>query len=140
MQVLGDIVESSIGAMLLDTGFNLRLVWRSMLNLLEPILRFSSFHINHVRELRELCQSYNLELGLPNPVKQNEDHLVKVEIDVKGEHLVFSAVNKNSNAARRTAAQEALHKLKVRPSDVFPEIYNMQKLYLLSSHLYCCNH
>lgn len=111
-KVLGDIVESSIGAMLLDTGFDLNFVWRSMLKLLEPILRFSSLQINPVRELRELCQSYSFELGLPSPVKQKEGYFVQVEIDVKGEHLTCSAVNNNSKAARRTAAQEALCKLK----------------------------
>ncbi|XP_020265696.1 endoribonuclease Dicer homolog 4-like isoform X2 [Asparagus officinalis] len=112
-KVLGDVVESSIGAVLLDAGFDLNLVWNIMLNLLEPILRFSSLQINPVRELRELCQSYSFELGLPDPVKQKEGYSVWVEIDVKGKHLTYSAVNNNSKAARRTAAQEALCKLKV---------------------------
>lgn len=111
-KVLGDIVESSIGAILLDTGFDLNIVWSSMLNILEPLLRFSSLQINPLREIRELCQSYNFELGLPDPVKLKEVFLVQVEIDVKGKRLTFSAVNNNSKAARRTAAQEALCKLK----------------------------
>ncbi|KAJ6837174.1 endoribonuclease Dicer-like protein 4-like isoform X1 [Iris pallida] len=111
-KVLGDIVESSIGAILLDTGFNLNLVWTRMLNLLEPVLRFSSLHINPVRELRELCQSYGFELGLPEPVKQREGYYVQVEVNVKGNHIMYSAVNNNSKAARRMAAQEALCKLK----------------------------
>lgn len=112
-KVLGDIVESSIGAILLDTGFNLNLVWTLMLNLLETVLRFSSLQINPVRELRELCQSYGFELGLPEPVKQQrEGYYVQVEIDVKGNHLMYSAVNNNSKAARKMAAQEALCKLK----------------------------
>ncbi|KAJ6794191.1 endoribonuclease Dicer-like protein 4-like isoform X1 [Iris pallida] len=111
-KVLGDIVESSIGAILLDTGFNLNLVWTLMLNLLEPVLRFSSLDINPVRELRELCQSYGFELGLPQPVKQREGYYVQVEVNVKGNHKMYSAVNNNSKAARIMAAQEALCKLK----------------------------
>lgn len=114
LQVLGDIVESSIGAMLLDSGFNLSYVWNSMLNLLEPVLRFSSLQINPVRELRELCQSYGFELGLPNPVKQKAGYSVQVKIEMKGKNLTYSAVNNNSKAARKTAAQEALYGLKVK--------------------------
>jgi len=125
MQVLGDIVESSFGAMLLDTGFDLNLVWSSMLNILEPALGFSSLQINPIRELLELCSSYSFELGLPDPVKQREGYFVQVEVDVKGRHLTFSAVNNNSKAARRTAAQDALRKLKVRPLEIFCYLFNL---------------
>ncbi|KAG8082637.1 hypothetical protein GUJ93_ZPchr0014g47162 [Zizania palustris] len=53
-KVLGDIVESCIGAVLLDSGFNLNYVWKVMLMLLKPVLTFSDMHSNPMRELREL--------------------------------------------------------------------------------------
>ncbi|KAL0915263.1 hypothetical protein M5K25_015666 [Dendrobium thyrsiflorum] len=111
-KVLGDLVESYIGAMLLDTGFNLREVWKVMVALLEPILRFNCLSINPVRELRELCQQKNFGLRLPPPVKEDRSYLVKVEIDIGDEHLTSSAINHNSKAGRRVAAQIALAKLK----------------------------
>ncbi|XP_010932228.2 endoribonuclease Dicer homolog 4 isoform X2 [Elaeis guineensis] len=111
-KVLGDIIESCVGAVLLDTGFNLKLVWRLMITLLKPVLSFSSLQLNPVRELRELCQCYDFELGLPDPTKIKEGYFVKVEVDAKGNPLSCTATNKNSKAARRMAAQEALSKLK----------------------------
>ncbi|URE34706.1 hypothetical protein MUK42_13295 [Musa troglodytarum] len=113
-KVLGDIVESCVGAVLLDTGFNLKIVWSLMLSLLRPVLDFSSFQINPLRELRELCQYFNFAMRLPDPVKVGGDYCVKVETDVKDEHLMFTSTNKSSKTARRMAAQEALSMLKAR--------------------------
>ncbi|XP_073000978.1 endoribonuclease Dicer homolog 4-like isoform X2 [Typha latifolia] len=111
-KVLGDIVESCFGAVLLDTGFDLNRVWSLMLLLLGPALNFSSFQVNPVRELRELCQSYDLKLCLPVPIKDKEGYFVRVEVDIKGSILTCTATNKNTKAARKMAAQEALLKLK----------------------------
>ncbi|KAK8962740.1 hypothetical protein KSP40_PGU006191 [Platanthera guangdongensis] len=111
-KVLGDIVESYIGAMLLDTGFNLREVWKMMMTLLEPVLTFNCLYLNPVRELRELCQHKNFILGLPDPVKENNSYLVKVEVDTGDSQFTTTAVNRNSKAGRRVAAQGALFKLK----------------------------
>ncbi|ONK59574.1 uncharacterized protein A4U43_C08F7860 [Asparagus officinalis] len=111
-KILGDIVESCVGAILVDTGFNLKVVWKIILGLLKPTLEFSSLQLNHVRELRELCQSVDLTFELPKPLKRKEGYLVSVEIDVKGNKLTFSAVNHNSKTAQKMAAQEALLKLK----------------------------
>ncbi|KAF6147419.1 hypothetical protein GIB67_016776, partial [Kingdonia uniflora] len=61
-KVLGDLVESCVGAILIDTGFNLSHVWRIILTFLDPIMTFSSLYINPVRQLRELCQSHNWDL------------------------------------------------------------------------------
>lgn len=84
-----------------------------MLSLLGPVLDFSSFQINPLRELRELCQYFNFAMRLPDPVKVGGDYCVKVEADVKDEHLMFTSTNKNSKTARRMAAQEVLSMLKV---------------------------
>ncbi|URE34705.1 hypothetical protein MUK42_13295 [Musa troglodytarum] len=70
--------------------------------------------INPLRELRELCQYFNFAMRLPDPVKVGGDYCVKVETDVKDEHLMFTSTNKSSKTARRMAAQEALSMLKAR--------------------------
>ncbi|XP_042377592.1 endoribonuclease Dicer homolog 4-like isoform X1 [Zingiber officinale] len=113
-KVLGDIVESSVGAVLLDTGFNLKIAWDLMQNLLKSALDFSSFQINPTRDLRELCQHLGFVLRLPEPIKIHEVYLVKVEIDINDVPLTFKSSNKNSKAARRMASQEALSVLKAR--------------------------
>lgn len=80
---------------------------------MESILSFNCISINPIRELRELCQQKNFRLGLPKPIKEGGCYLVKVEVDVGNEYLTSSAINHNSKAGRRVAAQEALAKLKV---------------------------
>ncbi|KAF6147633.1 hypothetical protein GIB67_031624 [Kingdonia uniflora] len=61
-KVLGNLVESCVGAILIDTGFNLSHVWRIILTFFDPIMTFSSLYINPVRQLREICQSHNWDL------------------------------------------------------------------------------
>ncbi|XP_025824254.1 endoribonuclease Dicer homolog 4 isoform X2 [Panicum hallii] len=111
-QVLGDIVESCVGAVLLDSGFNLNNVWKLMLMLLKPILSFCDMHINPMRELRELCQCNAFELGLPKPTKADGEFHVKVEVNINGKMISCAAANRNSKDARKLAAQDALSKLK----------------------------
>ncbi|XP_078162667.1 dicer-like 4 isoform X3 [Carex rostrata] len=111
-KVLGDVVESCVGAVLLDTGLDLKQVWSLMLDLLVPALSFSDMQINSLRELRELCQSSNFELKLPDPVKKFEVYDVNVEVGIGGNYLTFTATNRSSKEARKMAAQKALLKLK----------------------------
>ncbi|XP_062184952.1 endoribonuclease Dicer homolog 4 isoform X3 [Phragmites australis] len=111
-KVLGDIVESCVGAVLLDSGFDLNHVWKLMLMLLRPVLSFSDMHINPMRELRELCQCNGFELGLPEPLKANGEYHVKVEVNINSKTISCTAANRNSKDARKLAAQEALSKLK----------------------------
>ncbi|KAG2573270.1 endoribonuclease Dicer homolog 4 isoform X3 [Panicum virgatum] len=111
-KVLGDIVESCVGAVLLDSGFNLNHVWKLMLMLLKPILSFCDMHINPMRELRELCQCNRFELGLPKPTKADGEFHVKVEVNINGKMISCTAANRNSKDARKLAAQDALSKLK----------------------------
>lgn len=111
-KVLGDIVESCVGAVLLDSGFNLNYVWKVMLVLLKPVLSFSDMHINPMRELRELCQCHGFELGLPKPMKADGEYHVKVEVNINSKMISCTAANRNTKAARKFAAQEILSKLK----------------------------
>lgn len=113
MQVLGDIVESCVGAVLLDSGFNLIHVWKLMLMLLKPILSFCDMHINPLREIRELCQCNGFDLGFPKPLKADGEFHVKVEVNINSKIISCIAANRNSKYARKLAAQDALSKLKV---------------------------
>ena len=113
-QALGDLVESCVGAILLDTGFNLNLVWKIMLSFLDPIMRFSSFQLSPIRELKELCQSYNWDLRTSTSKK---DRIFSVEVQVNGEDVCVtaSATNLNKKDAIRIASQIIFAKLKVNP-------------------------
>ena len=62
MQVLGDLVESIAGAILVDTCFDLDKVWAVMMPLLEPIVTPATLDLHPVTDLEELCarEGYNL--------------------------------------------------------------------------------
>ncbi|XP_042491944.1 endoribonuclease Dicer homolog 4 [Macadamia integrifolia] len=109
-KVLGDLVESCVGAVLLDTGFDLNHVWRLMLSFVDPIMSFSSLQFNPVREVQELCQHFNWELQFRS--SETRDAFV-VEAHVVGEDLPSSgsARNINKEAAKRMAAKQLLLKL-----------------------------
>ncbi|KQJ83511.1 hypothetical protein BRADI_5g15337v3 [Brachypodium distachyon] len=111
-KVLGDIVESCVAAVLLDSGFNLNYVWKLVLMLLKPVLSFSGMHMNPMREIRELCQCNELELGLPKPMKADGEYHVKVEVNINSTMISCTAANRNSKVARKLAARETLSKLK----------------------------
>ena len=60
--MLGDIIESLVGAILLDSGYNKEVVWQSTRPLLDPLVTPETLKFHPIRELHELCQkeSYNI--------------------------------------------------------------------------------
>ncbi|KAJ1420894.1 Ribonuclease III domain [Sesbania bispinosa] len=62
-KVLGDIIESLAGAILVDSGYNKEVVWQSIMPLLEPLVTPETLKLHPTRELHELCQKkgYTLE-------------------------------------------------------------------------------
>jgi endoribonuclease Dicer len=113
-QALGDLVESSLGAILLDSGFNLDLVWTISLSFLDPIIRFSSLQVSPIRELQELCQAYNLNLQFL-PSKKGKMSLVEAQVNGTDVSTTASADNLNKKDAIRIASQRLFTKLKVKP-------------------------
>lgn len=113
-QALGDLVESCVGAILLDTGLDLNLVWKIMLSFLDPIMRFSSFQLSPIRELQELCQSYNWDLQTPTS-KKGRTFSVEAQVNGEGVRVTASATNLNKKDAIRVASQRILANLKVNP-------------------------
>lgn len=111
-QALGDLVESCIGAILLDTGFDLNRVWRIMLSFLDPVMSISKFQLSPIRELQEISQSHNLEL---NFVSSNKGRTFSVEAKVDGKEFsgTSCATNISRKAAKTTAAKQLISILKV---------------------------
>ncbi|KAK3007427.1 hypothetical protein RJ639_013553 [Escallonia herrerae] len=112
-KALGDLVESSIGAILLDTGFNLNLVWNIMLSFLTPITSFSKLQLNPVRELRELCQSHNWNVQFP-AIKEDRLFAVEAKVSRNGVSETCCATNLNRTTAKNMAAKQLWSKLKAQ--------------------------
>ncbi|KAK9130502.1 hypothetical protein Sjap_010989 [Stephania japonica] len=112
-KVLGDLVESYVGAILLDSGFNLNLVWKIMLYLLAPVLNFSTLQLDSIRELQELCQSRNWKL---NTFSTRKGGIFSVKVVVNGKDFCLSgsATNSSKKVATRLASQEIFLNLKAK--------------------------
>ncbi|KAL5547660.1 hypothetical protein UlMin_002891 [Ulmus minor] len=113
-KVLGDLVESCVGAILLDTGFDLNCVWEIMLSFLERIMMFSSWQHNPIRKLLELCQSHSLKSEV---AVSKKDGRFLVERKVKNQDnqdvcASASATNSNIREAKKITADEVFTKLK----------------------------
>ncbi|KAL0427693.1 UNVERIFIED_CONTAM: Dicer-like protein 4 [Sesamum latifolium] len=105
-KALGDLVESCMGAVFLDTGFDLNHVWKIMLSLLDPIISFSKLQMNPLRELHELCQSYNWE--------RDGKFVVEAKVDEGNVTATASATNVSGKVARRIAARQVSECLKAQ--------------------------
>ncbi|XP_057416862.1 dicer-like protein 4 isoform X3 [Lotus japonicus] len=113
-KALGDIVESGFGAILLDSGFNLNKVWKIMTSFLDPIMKFSSsFQLSPMRDLRELSQSYNLELEFL-PTKLSKTFSVEARVTGNGLCESASAISQSKKEASRIASQRLFSNLKAR--------------------------
>lgn len=111
-QVLGDLVESCIGALFLDTGFDLKHVWKQMLFLLDPIISFSKLQFNPLRELHELCQHHNWELQFSS-VKRDGKFSVEAKVENGKVSAIASATNTSGKVAKKMAARQVFECLKV---------------------------
>jgi len=113
-QALGDLVESCIGAVLLDSGFDLNKVWKIMTSFLDPIMKFSSsLQLSPVRDLQELCQSHNLELELLTS-KLAKTFSVEAKVTGDGVYEKVSVTSHNKKEAAKVASQRLFSKLKVK--------------------------
>lgn len=133
LQALGDLVESSVGAILLDSGFDLNKVWKVMTSFLDPIMKFSSsLQLSPIRDLRELCQAHNLELEfLPMPSKLTK--MFSVEAKVCGDNVseTASASGQNKKEACRIASLILLSKFKVKQLCLVLFFQNEKDLYIV---------
>lgn len=113
LQALGDLVESCLGAILLDTGFNLNVVWERMLSFLKPVMTFSSFQLSPIRELRELCQAHAWDLKFLSS-KKGRTYSIEATVNGNNASATASSTGSNKKDAIRVSAQLIFEKLKVK--------------------------
>ncbi|XP_010323151.2 dicer-like protein 4 isoform X1 [Solanum lycopersicum] len=112
-KALGDLVESCMGAILLDTGFDLNRAWQIILSFLKPVMSFTRLQLNPTRELYELCQSFGWNLKFL-PSKKDGNFLVEARVNGENVSAAASALNINKKSAQRMAAQIVCSSLKAQ--------------------------
>uniref|UniRef100_A0A1D1ZF59 Endoribonuclease Dicer 3a n=1 Tax=Anthurium amnicola TaxID=1678845 RepID=A0A1D1ZF59_9ARAE len=102
-KVLGDIVESIAGAVLIDSNLDLDKVWELFEPLLSPIVTPYDLELAPFRELTELCASCGYFISI---TCSNEGDIVVAELRVqlKDVLLVRQGRDKNGKAAKGSAA------------------------------------
>lgn len=113
-KVIGDIFESIVGAVFLDSGLDLAVTWQVIYGLLQNELHefMADVPMQIVRQL------FEFEKGKAEPkffkVQEIDQESVGVplEITVRGDKKMFLGVGKNRSVAKKCAAKLALKYLK----------------------------
>ncbi|KAK8543151.1 hypothetical protein V6N13_136315 [Hibiscus sabdariffa] len=112
-KALGDLVESIVGAILIDTNMNLDEVWRISEPLLSPIVTPDKLELPPLRELNELCDS----LGYFTREKcSNKGEMVHAELRLQLDDvlLVREGFGRSKKVAKGKAASYLLKELENR--------------------------
>ncbi|XP_057429681.1 endoribonuclease Dicer homolog 2-like isoform X2 [Lotus japonicus] len=113
-KVLGDIIESLAGAILVDSGYNKEAVWKSIRPLLEPLVTPETFKLHPVAELHILCQrrNYTMNKKLYREDGGDLNCIIKVETDdgVIHQHKYRGPADRKT--AQKLVSKEILKSLK----------------------------
>lgn len=111
-KVLGDVIESLAGAILVDSEYNMSIVFKVLRPLLEPMITPDMLKLNPVRELTELCQKEHYDLKKPVATCQTSKVSVEVEVEANGVVHKFSCSAPDRKTAKRLACKAVLKSLK----------------------------
>ncbi|GMN63272.1 hypothetical protein TIFTF001_032343 [Ficus carica] len=109
----GDMVESIVGAMLIDTKLNLEEVWRIFEPLLSPIVTPDKLELPPLRELTELCDSLGYFIK-EKCTKKGEMVHAELKLQLKDVLLIGEGTEHGRKTARGEAARCLLKELEVR--------------------------
>ncbi|KAI3762292.1 hypothetical protein L1987_52717 [Smallanthus sonchifolius] len=115
-KVLGDVIESLAGAILVDSGYNKEIVFKSIRPLLEPLITPETLKLHPVKELDELCKKNHYEMK--KQVKRSEDGTLSFTIEVQSEGQSFkkSCMARDKKMAERLASKHILKLVKEKLS------------------------
>ncbi|CAL9180835.1 unnamed protein product, partial [Musa hybrid cultivar] len=102
-KVLGDMVESIAGAILIDTKLDLDKVWEIFEPLLSPIATPENLELPPLRELTELCSHHGYFLNT-TCTNEGDMNVAVLEVQLEDVLLVREGREKNKKAAKGQAA------------------------------------
>ncbi|KAJ6726835.1 DICER-RELATED [Salix purpurea] len=110
-KVLGDVIESLAGAILVDSGYNKEVVFQSIRPLLEPLITPGTLRLQPVRELNELCQKQHFDYKKPVVSRNGRNASVTIEVEANGRIFKHTATVADKNTAKKLASKEVLKAL-----------------------------
>ncbi|KAL6980466.1 hypothetical protein U1Q18_022104 [Sarracenia purpurea var. burkii] len=116
-KVLGDIIESLAGAILVDSGYNKERVLQSIRPLLEPMITPETLKLHPVRELTELCQREHYIMKKCTVSHDQGVASITIEVEVNGVAYRHTCTASDKKTAKKLASKAVLKSLKERISD-----------------------
>ncbi|XP_034923676.1 endoribonuclease Dicer homolog 2 [Populus alba] len=111
-KVLGDVIESLAGAILVDSGYKKEAVFESIRPLLEPLITPETLRLQPVRELIELCQRQHFDYKKPIVSRNGRNASVTIEVEANGRIFKHTATVADKKTAKKLASKEVLKALK----------------------------
>ncbi|XP_058216237.1 endoribonuclease Dicer homolog 2 [Rhododendron vialii] len=111
-KVLGDIIESLAGAILVDSGYNECIVFQSIRPLLEPLITPETVRLHPVRELHELCQKEHYDMKKDVVSSDKGVASLTIEIEANGVSYKHMCTASDKKTAKKLASKAILKSLK----------------------------
>ncbi|KAL5723260.1 hypothetical protein ACHQM5_006678 [Ranunculus cassubicifolius] len=110
-KVLGDIIESLAGAILIDSGYDKDTVWKCIRPILEPLATLDSMKIQPIVELENLCRSKGYESETRVGCVDGE---TSITVEVKADGVLYSDTRSGmkKKEGKKLAAKAVLRMLK----------------------------
>nr|XP_043618423.1 endoribonuclease Dicer homolog 2-like [Erigeron canadensis] len=117
-KVLGDVIESIAGAILVDSGYDKDRVFQSIRPLLEPLVTPETLRLHPVKELHDISQKYHFEMK--KSAKRTDDGTISFTIEVEAQGTVFkdSCMAQDKKMAEKLASKSILKLMKDKFSGI----------------------
>ncbi|XP_073065522.1 ribonuclease 3-like protein 3 isoform X1 [Primulina eburnea] len=115
-KVLADVVESTVGAVFIDSNCSIDTTWEIASYLLKPMITPESLQANAVKKLFEICQKYKLKVRLVDLWSQDGTYKVFVNNQLKGKGICHEKKEIALNRAANDAYKEVVRKMSMRRS------------------------
>ncbi|KAG9129978.1 hypothetical protein Leryth_007097 [Lithospermum erythrorhizon] len=112
-KVLGDLVESIVGAILIDTKLNLDEIWKIVEPILSPIVTPDMLELPPLRELIELCDSLGYFVK-DDCTTDGEMVRAELKLQLKDALLVSEGIGQTKKTAKGQAALHVLKQLETK--------------------------
>ncbi|XP_031782799.1 endoribonuclease Dicer [Nasonia vitripennis] len=114
-KVLGDIYESVIGAIFLDSGKNLEVVWQVIYNLMKNEIDLFSKNVpkQPIRVIHE-TQGANPKFSLAQLVEKSSTIMITLTVTVNGKKKFFHGFGPTKKLAKCAASKQALKYLRYK--------------------------
>ncbi|PIN21171.1 Ribonuclease III [Handroanthus impetiginosus] len=83
-KVLADVVESTVGAVFVDSNYSIDATWEVASDLLQPIITPEMLQKNPVKKLFEICQKYKIKVKLVDLWSQEGAYKVFINNQLRG--------------------------------------------------------